>query len=47
MSKFLIALTGIIYAYVCLEQLYLGNYGMAIAYFGYALSNIGLVILAS
>jgi hypothetical protein len=47
MSGWLIALTGVIYAYVALEQGIKGNVGMAIAYCGYAFSNIGLYLLAS
>ena len=47
MSGWLIALTGCIYLYVSLEQLYKGNPGMCIAYLGYAFSNIGLYLLAS
>ncbi len=47
MSGWLIALTGVIYAYVAVEQGYKGNGGMAIAYAGYAFSNIGLFLLAS
>jgi len=47
MSDWLIAFTGVIYAYVSLEQLYKGNIGMFIAYSGYAFSNIGLYLLAS
>ena len=47
MSGWLIALTGLVYLYVSIEQLIKGNFGMAIAYCGYAFSNIGLYILAS
>lgn len=47
MSAWLIILTGAIYLYVSLEQLYKGNVGMFIAYLGYSFSNIGLYILAS
>ena len=47
MSGWLIALTGCIYFYVSLEQIYRGNTGMSIAYLGYAFSNIGLYMLAS
>jgi hypothetical protein len=47
MSGWLIALTGFIYLYVSIEQLYRGNNGMCIAYLGYAFSNIGLYLLAS
>jgi len=46
MSSHLIALTGLIYAYVSAEQFFRGNPGMGIAYFGYAIANIGLYWLA-
>lgn len=46
MSGWLIALTGVIYAYVALEQGSKGNTGMAIAYAGYAFANVGLYMLA-
>lgn len=46
MSKFLIVITGLIYLYVGIEQLYKGNNGMTFAYMGYAFSNIGLYLLA-
>lgn len=46
MSGWLIAITGLIYAYVAIEQGVKGNIGLAIAYTGYAFSNIGLYILA-
>ena len=47
MSAWLIAFTGVIYLYVSCEQLYKGNIGMFITYFGYAGANIGLYMLAS
>lgn len=47
MSGWLIILTGAIYLYVALEQGIKGNVGMAIAYSGYAFSNIGLWMLAA
>jgi sorbitol-specific phosphotransferase system component IIC len=47
MSGFLIAITGLIYLYVCLEQYFkYGNIAMAVVYFGYALANVGLYYLA-
>lgn len=46
MSGWLIAVTGVIYAYVALEQARKGNAAMAIAYAGYAFSNVGLYLLA-
>jgi hypothetical protein len=47
MSSWLIALTGVIYLFVAVEQGYKGNIGMMIAYTGYSFANIGLYILAS
>jgi hypothetical protein len=47
MSAWLILLTGLVYAYVSIEQGMKGNVGMTIAYAGYAFSNIGLYMLAS
>jgi hypothetical protein len=47
MSGTLIILTGLIYAYVSLEQGTKGNAGMCMAYAGYAFSNIGLYFLAT
>jgi len=47
MSGWLIALTGLIYAYVSFEQFMKGNAGMAAAYAGYAFANIGLYKMAS
>jgi len=46
MSAWLIALTGVIYAYIAVEQFMKGNPNMAIVYAGYASSNVGLYLLA-
>ena len=46
MSAWLIALTGLIYAYIAGEQFMKGNPHMAIVYAGYAASNVGLYLLA-
>ena len=46
MSGPLIALTGVIYAWIAVDQFWRGNPGMAIAYAGYALANVGLYMLA-
>lgn len=46
MSSFLIAVTGVIYAYVAAEQLWRGNHGMCLTYLGYAFANIGLYLMA-
>lgn len=42
MSGWLVILTGVIYAYVAVEQGVKGNTAMAVVYSGYAFSNIGL-----
>ena len=47
MSGPLIIITGILYAYVAVEQAMKGNAGMMIAYAGYAFANIGLYLLAT
>lgn len=44
MSGSLIAITGCIYAYVSLELAWNGKPGLAIAYMGYAVANIGLYL---
>lgn len=46
MSSHLIAITGLIYAYVAFEQARAGNVCMAVTYFGYAFANIGLYGMA-
>lgn len=46
MSGLLIALTGLIYAWIAADQFWRGNPGMGIAYLGYAVANIGLFMLA-
>lgn len=47
MSGFLIIVTGLIYAYVAIEQGMKGNVSMAVVYSGYAFSNVGLWKLAT
>lgn len=47
MSANLIILTGLIYAYIAVEQALKGNTAMAVVYSGYAFSNVGLWILAT
>jgi hypothetical protein len=42
----LIALTGVIYAYVALDQFWRGNSAMGVVYLGYSFSNVGLYLLA-
>jgi hypothetical protein len=47
MSSWLIILTGLIYAYIGIEQGFKGNTALAVVYSGYAFSNVGLYILAT
>ena len=47
MSTWLIAATGIAYAWVAVEQFSMQNNNLGIMYMGYALSNIGLWRLAN
>ena len=46
MSAWLIALVGLIYAYVAGELAWKGQHWQALIFFGYAVSNIGLWKLA-
>lgn len=48
MSSSLIAITGLVYLYVAIEQYIVHkNTGMLITYIGYAFANIGLYMLSS
>jgi hypothetical protein len=47
MSGHLIILTGLIYAYVALEQGFKGNIPMLITYWAYAAANVGLWMMAT
>jgi len=47
MSAWLIGIIGCVYLYIAVEQGIKGNIGMAITYFGYALGNVGLYLLAA
>ena len=47
MSSWLIIVTGLIYAYIAVEQAFKGNPYMAVVYTGYAFSNVGLYMLAT
>ena len=47
MSAWLIILTGVIYAYIAVEQGLKGNVPMAICYICYAGANIGLYMMAT
>lgn len=42
MSSPLILAVGAVYLVVAADQAHKGNHGMALAWFGYALSNVGL-----
>ncbi len=46
MSAWLIALVGLVYAWVAVEQGLKGNIGQAIMFSGYAFSNVGLIYIA-
>jgi hypothetical protein len=47
MSHWLIAATGIAYAYIAIEQTYKGNLSTGMVWAGYAFAQIGLWKLAS
>jgi hypothetical protein len=42
MSSWLVVVTGLIYAGICIEQFSKNNMGVAVMFFGYALSNVGI-----
>jgi hypothetical protein len=46
MAAWLIALTGVIYAWVACDLAWQGKPGLALAYAGYAFANIGLYLVA-
>lgn len=46
MAPHLIALTGVIYAYVALDLWLSGKTGLSLAYVGYAFANVGLWMAA-
>lgn len=47
MAGWLIALTGVIYAWVAADLAWSGRTGLAIAYAGYAFANVGLYLAAT
>jgi hypothetical protein len=47
MSGWLIILTGVIYAYIAVEQGIKGNFPMFICYICYAGANVGLYLMAT
>lgn len=46
MAAWLIAIIGVVYAYVAAEFLWHGNWGLGIAFIGYSLGNVGLYLAA-
>jgi hypothetical protein len=46
MSSWLIAIIGFVYAAVAVDQFFKGGVGQGIMFMGYAIGNIGLVIVA-
>jgi len=46
-SQVLIVVPGACYLGVCCNEVYRGNYAMAVVYFGYALANCGLYAIAA
>lgn len=46
MAAWLIAIIGVVYAYVAAEFLWHGNWGLGIAFVGYSLGNVGLYLAA-
>lgn len=47
MAGWLIALTGVIYAWVAVDLAWHGKTGLAVAYAGYCFANIGLYMAAT
>ncbi len=43
MSPWLLAIVAAIYIYVCYDLYMIGKYGLALAFFAYAISNIGFI----
>lgn len=46
MSAWLIAVVGLVYAAIAAENLWRGNWPMAVVFAGYSFSNAGLYVLA-
>lgn len=44
MSKNLVALTGLIYLYIAIEQAVKKDWPMSMVYWGYAFANVGLYL---
>ena len=47
MSSNLIILTGLIYAYICIESFFKGDLGLGWMYFGYSVANYGAYLLST
>ena len=47
MGKILIAIIGVVYFCIAIEQYFKGNPGTSIAFLGYSIGNIGLFMTAS
>jgi hypothetical protein len=47
MSAWLIIVTGLIYAYIAIEQGFHGNYGLMCMYSGYCFANYGAYLIAT
>lgn len=47
MSPWLIVVCGLIYLYISIEQMIKGNFGVGIMYFGYAVGNVGIYMVAT
>jgi hypothetical protein len=47
MSSWLIIVTGLIYAYIGLEQGFKGNVALCITYCAYSAANVGLYMMAT
>ena len=46
MSSWLIGVIGVVYAAVAIDQFLKGGVGQGIMFMGYAIGNVGLVIIA-
>ena len=44
MSTWLVALMGMVYFYIAMEQFFKGSIGTGIMFMGYAIGNIGLIL---
>ena len=47
MSSWLIIVTGLIYFYIAVEQLFKGDSGLACMYAGYCFANYGAYLIAT